>query len=302
MHRPTSSCAVGHNNRAMSASRHKASEVDMSTRNNVLAAALLLATAPALAAEISFYEGEDFRGRVFSTDRPIQNLNRSGFNNRASSVIVESGRWEVCEEKRFGGRCTLLRRGSYESLERMGINNRISSVRPISRDGDVGRDRDNDRYSRDEREPLPEPTYAYRRRPDERLIEVPVTSVRAVVGPPEQRCWLEREQVSNERRPNVGGAIAGAIIGGILGHQIGSGRGNDVATAGGAIAGGAVGSQVGRGERTTERDVERCERVASQTPEYWDVSYNFRGLEHRVQMTSPPGRTILVNREGEPRA
>ena len=270
----------------------------MNSRKNLLAAAFLLATAPVLAAEISFYEGEDFRGRVFSTNGPVQNLNRAGFNNRASSVIVESGRWEVCEERRFGGRCAVLRRGSYESLERMGIDNRISSVRPIARD----RDRD-DRYSRDEREPLAEPTYAYRRRPDERLTEVPVTSVRAVVGSPEERCWIEREQVSSEaRRPNVGGAIAGAIIGGILGHQVGSGRGNDVATAGGAIAGGVVGSKVGRGERETERDVERCERVASQTPEYWDVSYNFRGLEHRVQMTAPPGRTILVNRDGEPRA
>ena len=32
-----------------------------------------------------------------------------------------------------------------------------------------------------------------------------------------------------------------------------------------------------------------------------DVTYNFRGYEHHVQTTSPPGRTILVNRQGEPR-
>jgi len=36
-------------------------------------------------------------------------------------------------------------------------------------------------------------------------------------------------------------------------------------------------------------------------PDYYDVTYNFRGSEHRVQMTSPPGRTILVNQNGEPR-
>ena len=29
--------------------------------------------------------------------------------------------------------------------------------------------------------------------PNERLREVPMTSVRAVMGPPEQRCWVERE-------------------------------------------------------------------------------------------------------------
>jgi hypothetical protein len=31
------------------------------------------------------------------------------------------------------------------------------------------------------------------------------------------------------------------------------------------------------------------------------VTYLFRGVEHRAQMTSPPGRTITVNRNGEPR-
>jgi uncharacterized protein YcfJ len=41
--------------------------------------------------------------------------------------------------------------------------------------------------------------------------------------------------------------------------------------------------------------------VASTQPEYWDVTYNFRGLEHRVQMTAPPGRTIAVNGNGVPR-
>lgn len=37
------------------------------------------------------------------------------------------------------------------------------------------------------------------------------------------------------------GAVIGAVIGGLVGHQFGSGRGQDVATAGGAVAGGAIG-------------------------------------------------------------
>jgi len=42
--------------------------------------------------------------------------------------------------------------------------------------------------------------------------------------------------------------------------------------------------------------------VATPAPlDYWDVTYNFRGYEHYVQTTSPPGRTILVNAHGEPR-
>jgi hypothetical protein len=31
------------------------------------------------------------------------------------------------------------------------------------------------------------------------------------------------------------------------------------------------------------------------------VTYEFQGVEHRVQMNAPPGPTILVNRDGEPR-
>ena len=50
------------------------------------------------------------------------------------------------------------------------------------------------------------------------------------------------------------------------------------------------------------RDVRRCENVSNPKPEYWDVTYNYRGQEHRVQMNTPPGNTIAVNSStGEPR-
>jgi uncharacterized protein YcfJ len=143
----------------------------------------------------------------------------------------------------------------------------------------------------------------YRRRYDERLYQANVTSVRAVVGATEQRCWIERQQVPDQRSgANVPGAIAGAVIGGILGHQIGNGRGQDIATVGGAAAGGFVGANIGGGQQTRTQDVQRCENVSSQAqPSFWDVTYNFQGLEHRVQMTAPPGPTITVNDQGEPR-
>jgi uncharacterized protein YcfJ len=152
--------------------------------------------------------------------------------------------------------------------------------------------------------PPPAPVYEYRRRPSERVFDVPVTSVRAVMGPPERRCWVERQDVVGAPRgePNVGGAIIGGIIGGVLGHQVGGGRGKDVATAGGAVAGAAIGANAGReGGDVYSRDVQRCERGASGPPAYWDVTYNFRGIEHRVQMSSPPGPTVTVNDRGEPR-
>jgi len=69
----------------------------------------------------------------------------------------------------------------------MGLNDRISSVRAVQANAPVARYRD---------VPVPAAAYDYLRRDQERLYEANVTSVRAVVGMPEQRCWIEREQVA----------------------------------------------------------------------------------------------------------
>ena len=150
----------------------------------------------------------------------------------------------------------------------------------------------------------PPAAYDYRRRQGEALYEAPVTSVRAVVGPPQQRCWVERQVIdSGAGGINVPGAIVGGVVGGILGHQIGGGRGQDLATGIGAAGGAVVGANVGRAPGTAyTQDVQRCENVPSAgSLDYWDVTYTFRGYDHHVQMTSPPGRTVLVNAQGEPR-
>jgi uncharacterized protein YcfJ len=264
-------------------------------RRLLQASALAALTASTLAsAQITFYENEDFRGRSFIASNWVSDFSRYGFNDRASSAIVSSGRWEVCEDLRFEGRCAVLQPGNYDSLRAMGMNNQISSVRPAL----SGRQR-----PMPEQDPQDQQSYEYQRRPNERIREVPVTSARAVVGPPEQRCWMDREQVAGSRsEPNVGGAIAGALIGGILGHQVGGGVGKDLATAGGAVAGGMLGARVGSVDSSpTTRDVRRCETTANKTPAYWDVTYIFRGQPHHVQMRNEPGRTIAVNGNGEPR-
>ena len=150
------------------------------------------------------------------------------------------------------------------------------------------------------------PAYDYRRRQYERLYEANVSYVRAVVGPPQQLCWVNREQVDNRGSGgvNIPGAIIGGAIGGILGHQIGSGRGQDIATGVGILGGVAVGANVGRASDAPvyTQNVQRCQYVpTSASLNYWDVTYKFGGYEHRVQLTTPPGNTILVNEQGEPR-
>jgi uncharacterized protein YcfJ len=254
------------------------------------------APAPA-GAQVTFYEHENFAGRSFTADGQVADLQRDGFNDRASSAVVSGAPWEVCDDAQFRGRCLFLRPGRYPSLGSMNLNDRLSSARVVSGNMQI----DDNRYAS-----APAATHDYRRHHNERIHEANVTSVRAVLGTPEQRCWVEREQISQERsQANVPGAILGAVIGGILGHQVGGGRGQDIATVGGAVAGAAVGANVGRssGQQSYSQDVQRCENVSGQArPDYWDVTYNFRGVEHRVQMTAPPGPTVSVNEQGEPRA
>ena len=261
------------------------------------AAAALVATAHA-SAQVTFYESEGFHGRTFTTRSQVIDFSRNGFNDRASSVVVLNDRWEVCEDARFSGRCVVLRAGRYPSLAAMGLEDRVTSVRAVSRTARI----DDDRYA-----PAAVPIYDDHRRGNERLFEADVTSVRAVMGQPEQRCWVEREQVTEDRgNARVPGAIVGAIIGGVLGHQVGGGLGNSIATAGGAVAGAALGANVGSnhsGAQSRTEDVKHCTSApAKARPDYWDVTYNFRGTEHRVQMVTEPGRTVTVNRQGEPRS
>ena len=249
-----------------------------------------------VAGQVIFYERPQFEGRSFTTDRPVANFERFGFNDRASSAVVSGDAAELCDDVQFSGNCVLLRPGRYPSLAAMGMNNRISSGRPVSAAHPDAAPAG---------PPVPHGGYDGRRRPDERLYEAQVTSVRAVMGRPEQRCWVEAEQVEQPSRggTNTAGAIAGAVLGGVLGHQVGGGSGKDLATVGGAIAGAILGSRVGRdGGESATAPTQRCEQVAAAgPPAYWDVSYSFRGVEHRAQMSARPGATVLVNERGEPR-
>jgi uncharacterized protein YcfJ len=241
---------------------------------------------------VTLFEHDGFRGRAVNVERGIADFRRHGINNRASSLVVLGERWEACEYTNFSGRCVILRPGRYPSLAAMGLNNRLSSLRPVSPAV---------RYDEGRYAPAPLPVYDWRRRPEERLFQADVVSAYAVYAQPQQQCWVEKERVPQSQRnqPNVGGAIAGGVLGGIIGHQVG-GHG-DAATVGGAVIGAVIGSQVGNGGPAT-RKVERCTSAPpAAQPDHWEVVYRFRGVEHRAQTTFAPGPTLTVNGEGEPR-
>lgn len=57
--------------------------------------------------------------------------------------------------------------------------------------------------------------------------------------------------IQQQQSPSGIGAVAGGLLGGIVGHQVGAGRGRDIATAVGAVGGAIAGNQVERGRNTT---------------------------------------------------
>jgi hypothetical protein len=117
----------------------------------LLAAPAVFATA-AHAAEITLYTHDNFGGPAITVRDPVSDLSRAGFNDRVSSARVASGRWELCENANFDGRCIVLGPGEYRKLE--GFNDVLSSLREAGPDGargdrgdrgDRGHDRRDDR-------------------------------------------------------------------------------------------------------------------------------------------------------------
>ena len=102
----------------------------------LLAATLLCATASAAAAELTLFGGDNFRGKRLQANDSIVNLANSGFNDRASSVIVRDGVWQLCDDAYFRGRCVTLQPGRYASLREIGLSNRVSSARELGNWGE----------------------------------------------------------------------------------------------------------------------------------------------------------------------
>ena len=102
------------------------------TRTRLFASLVLAGFAGAAAAQdIVFFNGPDFSGRRFTANTSVQNLADAGFNDRASSVVINSGSWQLCTDSYFRGRCVTLERGQYPTLAQIGLSNQVSSAREL---------------------------------------------------------------------------------------------------------------------------------------------------------------------------
>ena len=115
-----------------------------------------------------------------------------------------------------------------------------------------------------------------------------------------QQVAVPRQVCNNQpmvvQQPNSGaGAVLGAIAGGVLGNQIGHGAGRAVATGVGMVGGAAVGNSI-EGSGSYVQNVQQCTTQTfyeNRTVAY-NVTYEYAGQEHSVQLPYDPGATIRL--------
>lgn len=78
---------------------------------------------------VKLFAGPRFEGQTVDIDDDVDTLRDEDFNDRAGSLIVRRGTWQLCEHAEYRGQCVVFGPGRYPFLE--GMNNRISSLRRV---------------------------------------------------------------------------------------------------------------------------------------------------------------------------
>lgn len=136
------------------------------------------------------------------------------------------------------------------------------------------------------------------------VLDVTPVNDKIAQNTPRQEC---RDVVVTERAPtrdphNIAGSAIGAVVGGLVGHQIGGGRGRDLATVAGAVGGGYVGNRI-ENRRHENATVQRTDRQCTTVNDTsyrnkligYDVTYrNPDGSVAKQRMSKRPGSRIAV--------
>jgi hypothetical protein len=84
---------------------------------------------PGVSERLVMFDRVDYRGASRTVTGESLNLG-SFFGNRAGSVEILGGTWELCDSAGGRGRCVTLS-SSAPDLSRIGLNGRVTSVRPM---------------------------------------------------------------------------------------------------------------------------------------------------------------------------
>ena len=83
---------------------------------------------------IILYQDQHFRGRKVTLTDSDTDLQKIGFNDKTSSIVVERGRWILWKDINFRGKYSMIGPGSYDidALEQILGNDVLSSVQKLS--------------------------------------------------------------------------------------------------------------------------------------------------------------------------
>ena len=83
------------------------------------------------------------------------------------------------------------------------------------------------------------------------LVALAIASPPALAACRDCGTVVDVRTVKKQGEGSGAGAVIGGVVGGVLGHQVGSGRGNDVATVAGAAGGAYAGHQIEKNKKST---------------------------------------------------
>lgn len=80
-------------------------------------------------ADVELYSDPEFGGKVVMANRDVSNLGPTDFNDRASSIVINAGQWEMCTDGEYSGRCVVMGPGRYPQIG--GLTRQLSSLRRV---------------------------------------------------------------------------------------------------------------------------------------------------------------------------
>ena len=85
---------------------------------------------------VVLYDSSGFIGATYDVNGAVVNFDGIGFNDRALSMVVHEGTWELCVDANFEGYCQTFGPGRYANLGR--LSRLLSSLRPVGGGGGGG--------------------------------------------------------------------------------------------------------------------------------------------------------------------
>jgi hypothetical protein len=78
---------------------------------------------------VILYNDANFSGDSLASDGDIYDMSATNYNDKTSSIQVNSGKWRFCTDANFGGSCFEISEGSYPNMG--GYNDQISSFKRV---------------------------------------------------------------------------------------------------------------------------------------------------------------------------